>query len=442
MPAPSAGPDTVTVVLLDTVETGRAPWALTAGERLVFKHLYETLIDIDCRGQVRAGVAVSWESGNGGRRWTFELRKGARFWDGTPVTAWDVASSWHDALTLSTEIDSIGIAGGRHIDVYLKRPRREVPRELSSSVYAIAKPSEETPWFLGSGAYRIDRMMGRGQGPSGRTILVRSATGAEGPVIRFVENPGGDARDWLEGDIDLMVASDPAVIGYASGRARLTTVPLPWDMTYVLLSTSRVAALEGGVRPGKIDGSLSDALARDAVRGDARGHRPPSWWDTHGDCDGVSDEVRTGGPSGTRRLLFDEDDPVARDLAERILALASRDPAISWEAAAIAAAIPGLSGEGPSRVADGVPDGELERSLRHGDDFAYIIGVPCRPADPCFEVSELVRRAPWLAPPDVELADALVPLVDTRRYAIAMRDRFGLTVDWYGTVSIVPAADR
>ncbi len=45
-------------------------------------------------------VASRWEPANGGRRWTFHLREGARWTNGDPVTAQDFVRSWQRTLRL------------------------------------------------------------------------------------------------------------------------------------------------------------------------------------------------------------------------------------------------------------------------------------------------------------------------------------------------------
>jgi hypothetical protein len=247
----------------------------------------------------------------------------------------------------------------------------------------------------------------------------------------------------LGGTIDVMVTADPAVIQYAESRPRLATFALPWEKTYVLLSTSRILDIQNGGMPGAMPSHLSDGLARDAVRGDARGYRPPSWWSDLKDCRGVGDGVPglapppgAYAPSGEKRILYDKADPIARGLVERIVALAAADPTASPEGAAIAAAVPGLGNAPPGVTAEGVTIGTLTRRLRQGDEFAYVLPIRRRPSDPCYEASELMNRAPWLAALGSDFPEALVPLVDTRSHVIVRKDRVGLMVDWYGNVLV------
>ncbi len=431
--APQRVEKTITVALPAAVEPGSAPWAQNAGEQLVFSHLYETLFTVDCFNEIHAGLAESWESGKGGRRWTFELRDDARFWDGTPVTAHDVASCWQDALTLNTVIDSARAAGEHTLHVYLKRRHRQVPRTLSGSVFAVTRSSDDPRWLLGSGPYRPEHGFQEGD-----NITVRSSFGRRDLRIEFIATSTDDARDLLQGPIDVMVTADPAVLDYAEGQPQLIRAALPWDRTYLLLSTSRVESLERGDKVGDVYLRMTESLARDAVRGDARGYRSPGWWEDL-DCELQRPLTarRALAASGPRRIVYHANDRVARDLAERVVALATTDPTASPEAAAIARAVPGLTGGDAGVIAEGLPPRELTASLQRGQDFAYIVSVSRRPPDPCYEAGELLNRAPWLSRVGDDFSRAPVPLVDTRRHVIAKRDRCGLVVDWYGNILII-----
>ena len=82
---------TFTVALSDSVVPGRAPVPHNRSERLVFANLYETLVQVDCDGSVRPGLADTWACTADSTTWVFTLRPDARFWDGTRVTSGDNA---------------------------------------------------------------------------------------------------------------------------------------------------------------------------------------------------------------------------------------------------------------------------------------------------------------------------------------------------------------
>jgi hypothetical protein len=448
VPVPSIGADTVTLTLIEQVDPEFAPWARNASEQRLFAHLYETLIAVDCLGNVQPRLAVSWDRGVDGRRWTFELQKGARFWDGSPVTAGDVAWSWQNAPvdpdTPDAVFDSVTANGERTLHVYLKHPHWEVPRAFSALTFAVARPSSQLGWPLGSGPYEIEPSQLGSSGKYNRAIVLRPAFGVRRPVIRVFQNSSRDERDLLEETVDVLVTRDPAVIEYASRQPKFDSVALPWDQTYVLLSTSRVRELLWGGSIGTVSADLSDGLARDAVRSDARGVRPPFWWEELDHCGELSGAVPGLAPfprgayssGGARRILYDAEDPTARDIAERLVALAATDTAASTAAAALEAAVPGLNSGSSALIADGVTAREFRTSLQAGGDFAYVVVVKRRPPDSCDEAGKLLQRAPWLAPLEDGLSQAPIPLVDTRQHVIVRSGVAGLVVDWYGNLIV------
>jgi hypothetical protein len=288
-----------------------------------------------------------------------------------------------------------------------------------------------------------------------RPFTVSPLPGSDGPVLVFIE-PGSsgrsDPRDLLEGQVDVMITGDPDIIEYALARPHLETVPLPWSRIYLLLSTSRVRDIRIGDRPAGIGRGLSGDLARDAAPFIARGHETPGWWELLDLCAGLAEgagrysspapESYLPVPDGPRRIIFTEGDPAARSLAERIVGLGAAGPGSSPGAAGLALAVPGLADAGRGLSARGMPEQEMSRSLEDGDEFAYIIWIPRHPADPCLQKRQLRDRAGWLSRLGDDFGDALLPLVDTRCYAIVRKKTAGLTVDWYGNIFITGSLDR
>lgn len=65
--------------------------------------IYTGLVQLDDHMQVQPGLASSWEQSSDGLTWTFHLRSGLKFGDGSPLTADDVAYSINRALTPATK---------------------------------------------------------------------------------------------------------------------------------------------------------------------------------------------------------------------------------------------------------------------------------------------------------------------------------------------------
>lgn len=470
--APPLLPDSIVVGLTTPVDPAHAPVPHTEGERLLFAQLYETLLRIDCTGEVRPGLATAWERDSSGRRWTFTLREGARFSDGSAVTALDVVTSWRARRAdggapdpLAAVVARGAAAVGPHtLAVTLDDSIAALASAalFASPALAVARRGPDTDvWPAGTGPYRVATHApnagaltllllgdsapprqepprgaavagGRNATPSG-AVMVPPEPGAGGRmrlVMRLA--PSRDARDLLDAGVDVLVTGDPGAVQYAA-ESGLATVPLPWQATYVLLVPARArgaldaASLDGGVWTG--DGSMGSSLL-EAVHASARPAAGPFWWRRGGEPEQSVDSI--GPPAEPeprrpadrparldRRVLYERGDRTARDLAERVVALAAS--------------------RGGSLIAAGVDGTELARILAAGTSAGYVLALPRSVAVPRLAVRALLREAPWLSAP-AALDRALVPLVDTRPTAIVRWEALGgvtMVVDQGATVRFV-----
>lgn len=440
--------DGITVALLGPVKPSHAPVPRSYSERIVFSQIYQSLFYLDCNGERVPALASSWERKADGRAWIFRLRRSARFSDGTPLKPEDIISCWNDPgrreIMKEAGIEKVAVEGKDQIAVYFSGPQEELPAILSLPEFAVTRRADYSPWPLGTGPYRAVTMEpGFARNRSRKTVAHPSRRG-DRPSIEFIETSTAGVRDLFEENIDMLVTSDPAVIEYASGRIALTPIPLPFDRVYVLVSSTRAGMYRWGETLPPLPGTFLDNLARDAVRSDARGHRRPCWLDEPGICmEEVSEgrlpplAIKGADPSSIyRRVVYDEDDPIARALAERIVALAVADSARSSDAATLAMAVPGIDRKDVSTSAEGLSGLEMTKSFEQGGDFAYIISFPLRPVDRCIELRRIVSTVPWLSSLGEDLPAAILPLIDTRRHLIVDKARVGIEVDWTGNLLI------
>lgn len=366
---------TLTIALSDPVDPRHAPTPRTDAERVVFRHLYETPVRIDCEGHVVPALAEKWVRDDNGRRWTFRLRDDAQFWDGAPVTAQDVVYGRGGAgYTLS-------ILETRVVTVSLARPRDDVPPLLADAALSVTKPAPDSSWPIGTGRFwatsgTTTPQEIRAQSSSGDTLVFRLA-------------PGGDARDLLDAGVDLLVTRDRALRDYAATQPRFAVLALPWDRTYVFVTP------EAG-------GNRYDGLEQ-AVRAEARRAEGGFWWLDLRGCGAPPADSPPAATGTPRRILYSRSDPTARDLAGRLAAL-SRGVAVA-------------------RSSD-----ELNDALSSGRDWGYIVALPRIVADPCRAARDLLPS--WAA--------TVTSLVDTRATAIARRGAARWAVDQDGTVHLAP----
>ena len=72
----------------------------------VYNLVYESLVVIDDNYLPQPGLAESWEESGGGRTWTFHIRSGVTFSDGSPLTARDVVATAEYILARATDESS------------------------------------------------------------------------------------------------------------------------------------------------------------------------------------------------------------------------------------------------------------------------------------------------------------------------------------------------
>jgi len=367
----------ITVALTDSVDPAHAPVPRNDAERLVFRHLYETLVRFDCDGHPVPALAESWTSSESGRRWSFTLRADAQFWDGAPVTARDVVVGKGGAGYTLTPLDA------RTVGVWLAKGSDDVPAFLADPALAVMKPAPSGDWPIGTGHYWVT-----GATATPQEIRAHSSSG---DTLVFRQASGKDARDLLDAGVDLLVTRDRSVTDYAATQPAFTVVDLPWDRVYVFAASQPPAT--------RLDG------LEQAVRGEAR--RPQGgdfWWEDLRAC-GPAPAAAPAAPGGTtRRIVYVRGDPAARDVAARIAALGGGTAA----------------GLGPS---------DFSRSLSEGAAAGYVLALPRAVPDKCRAARDLLP--PWPA--------AVAPLVETRgRAAIRRGGAPRWAMDGDGTVHLVP----
>ena len=361
--------------------------------RFVGRQVYETLIRIDCTGATVPGLAQSWTSDDGGRRWTFTLRPGARFSDNTPVTATDVfAALTRDSSLL--ERGAVTLDGHDQVSVQFASGVASVPRLFADPGLAVTRRAAATSWLVGSGVATADTAAG--------TTTLTPAQGGDRPTVTVRSDSGVDARDLLDHGVDVLVSGEPEVLTYAARRGDLVTVPLPWSRVYVLVSPVALG----------VGDTVRASLARDVVRTDARPARESYWWLAGPACR-VTDAA-TSAPAGSSAasvIYYPRDDAPARDLAGRLVAL-------------------GL--EGPGGRAAGVVPADFEALFAAGAG-SFLVPLPIAAYAPCRAVQDLLDRAPWLTS---DPGRYMTALVETRDRAIVRRGGSAFTVDWDGTLRL------
>lgn len=365
---------------------------------LVSAQLYEPLLTVDCDGQLHPGLARSWTLDASRTRVTLALRPDARFSGGEPISAADVVASWRATRPTAGQVSTEWSAFARRLadastvvddhTLLVSLPDTDLA-VLASPALAVARTDSDSSRLEGSGPYRF------GASTASRVRLVPT-TDAAAPRLDIYMN-AGDARDAIDADADVVITADPAALSYAASVGGHTTIALPWTRTYLLVTPDPIA--------------IPASSFTEAVREDSRRAAQPAWLRGMRQCEfdivNASPAVQS---THKRRIAYEAGDDVARELAERLVALGVAPAAASMNAS------------------------DFDDALRSARETAFVIAVPARSLAACVDTQSLFARVPWLAADSASWNGRLTPLIDTRRHAIVRTDRVSATIDWSGTL--------
>ena len=100
-------------------------------------YLFDGLTQFDARGNIHPGLAASWAVSSDGLTYTFRLRGGVRFHDGSPFRAIQVIRSWMRVLDPA-------VKGGRGEPLYPIRGARDYAAGKAKSVSGLTAPNDST----------------------------------------------------------------------------------------------------------------------------------------------------------------------------------------------------------------------------------------------------------------------------------------------------------
>lgn len=381
--------------------------ARSRAERLLAAQVFETLVRVDCTGAVVGALADAWSSSDS-RTWRFRLRPGAAFHDGEPVTARSVLEAWSQAqLPAFASLAQLG-----EMELGITLVAAADARVFADAAHAVRRRTAHG--HVGTGAFRFD-----GSPDALRVVATRDDGAPQSISARLF---AGDPRNALDADVDALITGDPAALAYARARSDYAHVPLPWSRTYVIASSAR----DAGSRPSP---AVLDALAREAVRGDARAAEGPFPWEQCGSGSGAPGNQT----DGRNIVAYPADDVFARALAERIVALAwpaQRSPA--W----LRDILPPAD-DGGAPIARGLGADDLAAAMHAGTLRAVIAPLPRVLSGGCAAVA-VVPRDGTGSLEDVLLAGAaswtVIPLLDARDHLIHRRGLGRVVVDSDGTI--------
>jgi len=212
--------------------------------------VYDRLLGVDSNFQVKPELAESWESSEGGKVWTFHLRQGVKFHDGSDFDAADVV------YTFQRILDPELASGGAPLLSFMK-PESIAAVDEHTVEFRLDEPVVELPLLITNkftnivpeGAKHDDlRLHGIGTGPFKQEqfepnapvrLLTRNDDWWGGPVkpaclrITVIQEPVASVSAIKSGEVDVLLNVDPSTIPSVKDdpKVELTTTGASNSMT-------------------------------------------------------------------------------------------------------------------------------------------------------------------------------------------------------------------
>ncbi len=243
------------------------PSSAFSAEHIVLQNVYETLTRFNPPGSselLSPGLAVSWEANEDATAWTFQLREGVLFHDGSPLNADAVIGSIQRTIDLGLgaafiflPIASMEAVDDLTIDFSLAWPAPlDLVMSSSFSAYIMSPESatRDSQWFNdGNGA---------GTGP----YVIESVSPNENVILARHDDYWGGWSDGQFDEVELRIVEDPVLAEQMirSGDADFT-FNLPFD-AYPSLEGEEGLSVVRGLSMTNLFGLLNNVRLSPEVR--------------------------------------------------------------------------------------------------------------------------------------------------------------------------------
>ncbi len=160
---PKAG-GSITIAISQDLDQSLDPHTSTsAAKREIFFNIFEGLVKADPDGNFVPALAESWEVSDDATTFTFKIRKGVKFHNGSDLTVEDVvytldkcrgAESGVPLLAAYSEIDSVTATDDSTVELKLKNPNIEYLAYLNTAIIPHDYADQET-FPIGTGPYKF-----------------------------------------------------------------------------------------------------------------------------------------------------------------------------------------------------------------------------------------------------------------------------------------------
>lgn len=241
----------------------------------VLENVFDTLVEPDANLQMQPALAESWETSPDQLTWTFRLRPGVTFHDGTKLTADDVVYSYRriidEQLTNSDKFSSVRAVEAPDPATVVIRVDRPTPNMLTNiggfkGMAIVSRANVESGQIathpVGTGAFSFT-----GQ-KSGDSITLRAnpdywggRPGVSGVTFRFISEPSTALSALQAGEVDWSDSIPPQRVAQLRDDESLRLAVTPSnDYWYLALNEARAPWNDVRVRQ-----AIAYAIDRDAI---------------------------------------------------------------------------------------------------------------------------------------------------------------------------------
>ena len=214
--------------------------------------VYDWLVEIDENNKPVPGLAESWEHSEDGMEWTFALRQGVKFHDGSELGSEDVVYTFDrlrdpdvgtPTANLYENIKSVEAVDSTHVRFSLTAPNPEFPIDAGDYHAAVLSSDVKDPVknWVGTGPFMIESFL-----PEDRAELARNPDywreGADGQSLPYLEginiifspDQGAQMEALRGGELDYVGGLTKVLADTVSADSGLELLTVNSNMHYVI----------------------------------------------------------------------------------------------------------------------------------------------------------------------------------------------------------------
>lgn len=264
------------VAVADVLHVG-GPWGPKTADPHVDGYSYqrlgvvETLVDVDQTASPVPGLATSWKESGDHLTWTFTLRDGVVFHDGTPFNAAAMKNSLEDSLTKSkafakVPIKEIRATGDKTLEIELSSPFSGLPAYMAKGESCALSPDcikqGDITQPIGTGPFKFESYV-----PKDEIVTTKNSEywgkvpSVDGVVYKSLPEAVTRSMMLQSGDIDISLINPPEITEKFASLNGFTVKDQPIHRTRILTYNTE----KGPFTDKMVRQAINNAIDRQAL---------------------------------------------------------------------------------------------------------------------------------------------------------------------------------